>query len=194
MNARGIPTAAVASTGVGGRGGYPSWGGTPCLDLGWGTPPQPAGWGTPPHLELDGVPPPASWMGYPPPPAWSWMGYPPPTWSWTGYPPPCEQTNKVKILPPLVLRTRSVINSHSQNKILSLMIMFGHQRFRNFPFTSMSLSGRCKGSFTLRICVYKILRFTAGGKRRKTKFGRERRTIVPFLPPHIPSQISWKCY
>ena len=50
-----------------------------------GYPPRPAGWGTPP----------ASWMGYPP--------------QLDGVPPPgCELTHKLKTLPPLVLRTRSV--------------------------------------------------------------------------------------
>ena len=60
------------------------------------SPPPGAGRGTP-HLELDGVPPPPG-AGRGTPPAWSWTGYP-----------PCEQTHKVKILPPLVLRTRSVM-------------------------------------------------------------------------------------
>ena len=83
-----------------------SWMGYPPRPAGWGTPP-PASWMGYPPGQLDGVPPPASWMGYPPA---SWMGYPPPA-SWMGTPPRplrCELTDKLKILPPLVLRTRSV--------------------------------------------------------------------------------------
>ena len=103
MNARGIPTAAQQVP-VGGGGGYPSQG-TPPLGypphtppLGYpppgypllGTPPPrvPPGWGTPPHHQLDRVPP-----------------HP----DLDRVPPPCGQTHKLKILPPLVLRTRSVI-------------------------------------------------------------------------------------
>ena len=110
------------------RGGTP--GGAPIIS--WMGYPPLAGWGTP-HYELDGVPPTISWMGYPP--TISWMGYPPPWAGWgssppwagwgtphhqldgvtphhelDGVPPPgCGQINKLKILPPLVLRTRSVI-------------------------------------------------------------------------------------
>ena len=102
----------VASTGVAGGGVTPGGGGYPSR----GTPPPGHGWGTPawtwmgypPHLDMDGVPPAWTWMGYPPPPGHGW-GAPPPI-SWMGYPPPpCGQAHKLKILPPLVLRTRSVI-------------------------------------------------------------------------------------
>ena len=42
------------------------------------------------------------------PPGWTWLRYPPPDWTWLGYPPP-PGVNRLKTLPSLVLRTRSVI-------------------------------------------------------------------------------------
>ena len=62
-------------------------------------------------LSRPGRYPPSSRPGRYPPPIQTWEGrYPPPIQTWEGVgTPPCELTHKVKTLPPLVLRTRSVI-------------------------------------------------------------------------------------
>ena len=79
-------------------GGYPGWV-PPARGVHQAGPPTWTWMGYPPHLDLDGVPP-------LPGPGWGT----PPTWTWNGVPPPprCELTHRLKTLPSLVLRTRSV--------------------------------------------------------------------------------------
>ena len=109
----------------------------PCWCYTWtwmGYPPTWTWMGYPSTWTWMGYPP--TWTWYPPHPTWTWIGYPP-TWTWIGYPPcldldgvpplpgpgmgypppaRCGQTHKVKILPPLVLRTRSVMKDVSRIK------------------------------------------------------------------------------
>ena len=109
-----------------------TWGGVPTMagvphwpGLTWGThggvppsrvPPGQVWWGT-----QGGVPPSRGtpsqvWWGTRvgpevghPPPSWTWLGYPPPPiWTWPRYPSP-PAVDRLKTLPSLILRMRSVI-------------------------------------------------------------------------------------
>ena len=102
--------------------GYPliSWMGYPLIS--WMGYPPTMSWtphheldGVPPHHELDRVPPPHHQLdGVPPHHQLDGVPPLPPSAGWGTPPPPgCEQTNKLKILPPLVLRTRSVTRQSS---------------------------------------------------------------------------------
>ena len=93
LNARGIPSATYQVLYM---LSYPGGGGLPI-----------PGWG--------GV----SYPGYPPA-VWTCLEYPhldlaglphPPVWTWLGYPPACGHTNKLKLLPSLILRRRAVTSS-----------------------------------------------------------------------------------
>ena len=117
----GVPPARVPPT------GYPPHQGTPPTTISWkvGTPPPSAGWGTPP----------ISWMGYPPPVVQTWEGrYPPP--------PRCELTDKLKILPPLVLRPRSV----KTQRVFKMCWQFAIEMPHEYAFEIASTFGNHKNT------------------------------------------------
>ena len=63
-----------------------------------------------------------------------WWGGTPPPISQMGYPSPCGQTNKLKILPPLVLRTRSVI------KVVGRWVPIQEQDLRRIPKQTFAIN------------------------------------------------------